>query len=93
MSVSRNVIAEQHPRGLRRNVAKWKYGRYVSGPETSWVKIKNPAYTQIQGRHEQFNRMRQRANQRENKTPVLFRCAFILPPSRAQFSDGLDQKY
>jgi ATP-dependent DNA ligase len=40
-------------------VAKWKYGPYV-GDEvaTSWVKIKNPAYSQSQGRHEQFTRFR-----------------------------------
>jgi hypothetical protein len=42
-------------------VAKWKLGKYVSGPETSWIKIKNRAYTQIQDRREQFDKMRTRA--------------------------------
>jgi bifunctional non-homologous end joining protein LigD len=48
-------------RDLEGIVAKWKLGKYVSGPETSWIKIKNRAYTQIQGRREQFDRMRTRA--------------------------------
>ena len=33
--------------------AKWKYAPYVGDDvATSWVKIKNPAYSQAQGRHE-----------------------------------------
>jgi bifunctional non-homologous end joining protein LigD len=48
-------------RDLEGIVAKWKHGKYVSGPETSWVKIKNRAYSQIQGRREQFEKMRTRA--------------------------------
>ena len=40
-------------------VAKWKYGPYVGDDvATSWVKIKNPAYSQAQGRHEQFTKFR-----------------------------------
>jgi bifunctional non-homologous end joining protein LigD len=35
-------------------VAKRKDGVY--GPRADWVKIKNPAYSQIVGRHELFNR-------------------------------------
>jgi bifunctional non-homologous end joining protein LigD len=31
-------------RDLEGIVAKWKYGAYVSGDQTSWVKIKNPTY-------------------------------------------------
>ena len=31
-------------------VAKWKHGAYVSGDVTSWVKIKNPDYSQAVGR-------------------------------------------
>jgi bifunctional non-homologous end joining protein LigD len=46
-------------RDLEGIVAKWKHGRY--GAEPLWVKIKNPAYSQIRGRHEQFDRMRKRA--------------------------------
>jgi bifunctional non-homologous end joining protein LigD len=37
-------------------VAKWKYGTYASGYETSWVKIKNPAYSQAIGRWEKLQR-------------------------------------
>src|SRR5262245_56771882 len=37
-------------------VAKWKRGAYVSGDVTSWVKVKNPAYSQAVGRWEQFQR-------------------------------------
>ena len=55
------LFAPACARDLEGIVAKWKYGRYVGGPETSWVKIKNPAYSQIQGRREQFDKMRQRA--------------------------------
>jgi hypothetical protein len=40
-------------------VAKWKHGPYVGDDvATSWVKIKNPADSQSQGRHEQFARFR-----------------------------------
>jgi len=48
-------------RDLEGIVAKWKQGKYVESSETSWIKIKNPAYSQIQGRHEQFEKMRSRA--------------------------------
>jgi len=37
-------------------VAKWKHGAYVSGDVTSWVKIKNPDYSQAVGRWEKFQR-------------------------------------
>ena len=37
-------------------VAKWKHGAYVSGDVTSWVKIKNPAYSQAVGRWERSQR-------------------------------------
>lgn len=37
-------------------VAKWKYGLYDCNSVSSWVKIKNPAYTQIVGREELFER-------------------------------------
>lgn len=36
-------------------VAKWRHGTYQSGgATTSWLKIKNPDYTQAAGRHEMF---------------------------------------
>jgi bifunctional non-homologous end joining protein LigD len=38
-------------------VAKYKWGGYRPDPTlSSWVKIKNPAYSQAAGRHEQFTR-------------------------------------
>lgn len=43
-------------------VAKWKQGTYVEDEhKTTWVKIKNPAYSQAQGRHEQFTKFRRLA--------------------------------
>ena len=43
-------------RDLEGVVAKWKHGTYVSGDVTSWVKIKNPAYSQTVDRWERFQR-------------------------------------
>ena len=37
-------------------VAKYKHGKYVSGPETTWAKIKNPHYSQIVDRDEMFGK-------------------------------------
>ena len=39
-------------------VAKWKFGTYAAGDITSWVKIKNPHYSQAKDRHEQFTKFR-----------------------------------
>jgi hypothetical protein len=42
-------------RDLEGIVAKWADGTYQSdGRSTSWLKIKNPDYTQMEGRHELF---------------------------------------
>jgi hypothetical protein len=38
-------------------VAKWKDGSYIADDRrSSWVKIKNPNYSQIEGREELFER-------------------------------------
>lgn len=37
-------------------VAKWKFGPYDCTTISSWIKIKNPKYTQIMGREELFER-------------------------------------
>jgi len=37
-------------------VAKWKLGRYMADDRTSWVKIRNPNYTQIIGRDKMFEK-------------------------------------
>jgi bifunctional non-homologous end joining protein LigD len=40
-------------------VAKWARGTYhVDGATTSWLKVKNPAYSQAEGRHELFESRR-----------------------------------
>ena len=42
-------------RDLEGIVAKWANGSYQSGRGTSWLKIKNPHYSQGEGRHELFD--------------------------------------
>jgi bifunctional non-homologous end joining protein LigD len=38
-------------------VAKWKQGQYIAdNRRSSWVKIKNPRYSQLQGREDLFER-------------------------------------
>jgi ATP-dependent DNA ligase len=42
-------------RDLEGIVAKWADGTYqTDGRSTSWLKIKNPVYSQMEGRHELF---------------------------------------
>jgi bifunctional non-homologous end joining protein LigD len=41
-------------------VAKWRDGTYQSGPHTSWLKIRNPHYSQWDGRRELFEARRDR---------------------------------
>ena len=42
-------------------VAKWSLGRYeTDGVGTSWLKIKNPNYSQWEGRRELFEQRRDR---------------------------------
>jgi ATP-dependent DNA ligase len=50
------LFTEVCRRDLEGIVAKWKHGTYVSGDQTSWVKIRNPAYSQAIGRWERFER-------------------------------------
>ena len=46
-------------RDLEGIVGKWIHGSYQSDPRrTSWVKIKNPDYSQAEGRHELFEARR-----------------------------------
>src|SRR5258706_2400829 len=51
-----DLFREVCRRDLEGIVAKWKDGTYMSGDVTSWVKIKNPAYSQAVGRWERFQR-------------------------------------
>jgi bifunctional non-homologous end joining protein LigD len=49
----RRVCAEE----LEGIVAKWKFGTYrTDGGQTSWIKVKNPNYSQAEGRHELFEK-------------------------------------
>src|SRR5690349_13622505 len=42
-------------------VGKWAQGRYTSdGVSTSWVKVKNPSYSQMAGRRKVFEARRDR---------------------------------
>jgi len=51
-----DLLREVCARDLEGIVAKWKDGAYLSGDVTSWVKIKNPSYSQGIGRWERFQR-------------------------------------
>jgi bifunctional non-homologous end joining protein LigD len=55
-------------------VGKWARGRYErDGVSTSWVKVKNPAYSQIVGRRELFEARRdqRQRGRRQGRDPVL----------------------
>ena len=47
------IAREQDLEGI---VAKWRHGTYSAEPPASWLKIKNPDYSQAVGRHERFER-------------------------------------
>jgi bifunctional non-homologous end joining protein LigD len=49
------LVCEQDLEGI---VAKWKHGTYLDGTtkQTTWSKIRNPNYSQAEGRHELFER-------------------------------------
>src|SRR5688572_29359601 len=79
-------------------VGKWKRGSYSSdGRSTSWMKIKNPAYSQIEGRHELFETSRQTPTQCASgigsRTPMrrglyptsAWRCGSLLCSSKKRF--------
>jgi hypothetical protein len=61
-------------RDLEGIVGKWRDGRYeTDGVSTSWVKIKNPQYSQMAGRREVFEARRDRRQSRRCNwsAPVL----------------------
>jgi bifunctional non-homologous end joining protein LigD len=47
------LVCDQDLEGV---VAKWKRGAYMADDRTSWVKIKNPHYSQIVGREKMFEK-------------------------------------
>jgi ATP-dependent DNA ligase len=54
-----DLFAAVCARDLEGIVAKWKRGRYHSdGQTTSWLKIRNASYSQVQGRPELFGARR-----------------------------------
>jgi ATP-dependent DNA ligase len=59
-------------RDLERVVAKWTRGAYQCDAATSWLKIKNPAYSQMDGRRDLFEARRdERQRHREQRAPEL----------------------
>lgn len=55
----RDLFRAACERDLEGIVAKWVHGTYqTGGRRTSWLKIKNPAYSQMEGRHELFSSRR-----------------------------------
>jgi len=53
-------------------VAKWKNGLYDAERVSSWVKIKNPGYSQIVDRQELFDRRNSRTGPQHLNTQRLF---------------------
>lgn len=58
-------------RDLEGIVAKWGYGTYQTAGRTSWLKIKNPDYSQAEGRHELFEKRRHAEGVKRWHRPVL----------------------
>jgi hypothetical protein len=59
-------------RDLEGVVAKWTQGRYErDGVSTSWIKIKNPEYSQIVGRRELFEARSDYRRRSDRLSPVL----------------------
>ena len=53
-------------------MGKWKQGRYLcDGTSTSWVKIKNPSYSQMDGRAEFFEQRGGTKLKARNAAPQL----------------------
>ena len=48
-------MGRQRSEGCCAIVGKWTHGTYqTDGRRTSWLKVKNPTYTQMRDRHELF---------------------------------------
>jgi len=66
-----DLFREVCRRDLEGTVAKWKRGRYHSdGQRTSWLKIRNPQYSQAEGRHASFG-ARKAGSRSRSARPVL----------------------
>jgi bifunctional non-homologous end joining protein LigD len=54
-------------------VAKWSRGSYLAdGVTTSWIKVKNPDYSQVVGRHELFAKRHTLEGRRRHATSYRF---------------------
>jgi bifunctional non-homologous end joining protein LigD len=63
-------------RDLEGVVAKWAHGSYqCDGRSTSWLKIKNPQYSQLEGRREMFEARRDRHQQKRATAAPALRLA------------------
>jgi bifunctional non-homologous end joining protein LigD len=51
--------------------AKWRNGTYQAAGRTSWLKIKNPDYSQAEGRHELFEKRRKAEGRKRWQRPEL----------------------
>jgi ATP-dependent DNA ligase len=73
LSVGVELYNEACRRDLKGIVAKWACGTYQrDGCSTSWLKIKNPTYSQMRGRRELFEARRDhRQRHRDHRTLVL----------------------
>ena len=62
-----DLYREACRRDLEGIVAKWSRGTYqTDGRGTSWLKIKNPDYTQMAGGHELFEARRDQRGSRRS---------------------------
>lgn len=71
----RALFATACRRDLEGIVAKSVHGSYQRGFATSWLKIKNPHYSQIEGRREPFEARRQAKVTRLRTVAPLLRLA------------------
>jgi bifunctional non-homologous end joining protein LigD len=59
-------------RDLEGIVGKWERGTYLMTGGTSWVKVKNPSYTQLEGRADLFDSLTTHpASRRKTSSPAL----------------------
>jgi hypothetical protein len=61
-----------YSRSSKASVAKWKHGRYhTDGQTTSWLNVRNPDYSQMEGRHDVFAPRRSVWSRSRSARPVL----------------------
>jgi hypothetical protein len=66
-------------------VAKWKRGRYhTDGQTTSWLKIRNPEYSQMEGRHDVLAPRRSASCRPLSAKPIL--CSDLAARAYGRFA-------